>query len=557
MVKSYTGPAVDENWAHTQKGTKVSIPGSYWGSEYKNDKLPYKGVVLVYDRIRADGGPFFPVKLVCDKDNDVDYLLLWEKIVEYTDMTALNNETIARSVNCEQVGGVIYKNRNKAPVKMLCVKHHPHASNSLLKKAPPTVSKPSQLKHPSTPIPYFIGNCGCGCGLDTRAAKAKLGETKRGKMEWCPALLASPEVAKKHWYTPCKFGLFINCNLCNSHVKMRRPFDTNAWTSSGGHCDSLKTKKHIERVIARRAHDDYEERSRRKAAADGLVIISRKKPKGQASLRGFFINNVSPSRMSVSTGSSSTSVTSVSASVATGASSVSGLTTSVSGTNSHEESSIFSCGHKSRASSSVESLSGSVSQTSHGIKTCEGIIPSRCKLGNHVLQMKKYGSIVFGGKYVIKEFSDTHTYNLYARTCEGMGIPRSRKTCVGVRCDNCHTLWFKNSSRYKEVVQRRGGNFLTAIRLLNTPALSEEDEIMMDKFNRTPHQYVNEGSGRDLITMVKHRLEFYREAKVSYVVSTHLHLDRSPMFPFDHFLTRSFLCLVIENTRLSAGAWSC
>ena len=100
--------------------------------------------MLVYDRIRADGGPLFPVKLVCDKDNDVDYLLLWEKIVEYTDMTALNNENIVLSVNCEKSGGVIYKNPNKAPVRMLCVKYHPHASNSLLKKAPPTVSKPSK-----------------------------------------------------------------------------------------------------------------------------------------------------------------------------------------------------------------------------------------------------------------------------------------------------------------------------------------------------------------------------------------------------------------------------
>ena len=151
----------------------------------------------------------------------------------------------------------------------------------------------------------------------------------------------------------------------------------NAWTSSGGHCDSLKTKKHIERVIARRAHEEYEERSRIQAAADGLVIISRKNPKGQASLCGFFTNNVSPARMSVATGSSSDSLTSASGSVATRASTVSGLTTSVSGTSSHEESSIFSGSHKSRASSSVESLSGSVSQTSHGRKTCEGIIPSR------------------------------------------------------------------------------------------------------------------------------------------------------------------------------------
>ena len=55
-------------------------------------------------------------------------------------------------------------------------------------------------------------------------------------------------------------------------------------------------------------------------------------------------------------------------------------------------------------------------------------------------------------------------------------------------------------------MQRRGGNFLTAIRLLNAPALSEEDETMMDKFNCTPQQYVNKGSGRDLIAMVKHQL---------------------------------------------------
>ena len=331
-------------------------------------------------------------------------------------------------------------------------------------------------------------------------------------------------VTKKHWYTPCKFGLFINCNLCNSHVKMRRPFDTNAWTSSGGHCDSLKTKKHIERVIARRAHEEYEERSRIQAEADGLIIISRKNPKGQASLRGFFTNNVSPARMSVATGSSSASVNSASSSMATRASTVLGLTTSTSCTSTHQKSSIFSSGHTSRASSSVESLSASVSQTSHGRKTCEGIIPSRCNLGNHVLQMKKYGRIGFGGAYEIKEFSDTGTHNLNARTCKGVGISCSRKTCMGVRYDNCHTLWYKKNLQYKELVQHCGGNFMTAIRLLNTPSLSEEDETMMDKFNCTPQQYVNNESGRGLIDMVKHWLEFYREAKVSYVVSTHLNL---------------------------------
>ena len=37
---------------------------------------------------------------------------------------------------------------------------------------------------------------------------------------------------------------------------------------------------------------------------------------------------------------------------------------------------------------------------------------------------------------------------------------------------------------------------------------------------------MNEGSGRDLIKMVNHRLQFYREKKVSCVVSVILHPDR-------------------------------
>ena len=31
IVKIYTGPVVDVNWDHMQKGIKVSVPGSYWG----------------------------------------------------------------------------------------------------------------------------------------------------------------------------------------------------------------------------------------------------------------------------------------------------------------------------------------------------------------------------------------------------------------------------------------------------------------------------------------------------------------------------------------------
>ena len=63
------------------------------------------------------------------------------------------------------------------------------------------------------------------------------------------------------------------------------------------------------------------------------------------------------------------------------------------------------------------------------------------------------------------------------------------------------------------------------MRLLNL-ALSDEDEITINKLIRTPGLSMNEGSGRDLITMVKCRLEFYREAKVSCVVSVILHPGR-------------------------------
>ena len=48
--------------------------------------------VLVYDGGSAEGGPFFPVKLVLDKPDDVDYLLLLEKVVEYSEETASTNK---------------------------------------------------------------------------------------------------------------------------------------------------------------------------------------------------------------------------------------------------------------------------------------------------------------------------------------------------------------------------------------------------------------------------------------------------------------------------------
>ena len=59
--------------------------------------------------------------------------------------------------------------------------------------------------------------------------------------------------------------------------------------------------------------------------------------------------------------------------------------------------------------------------------------------------------------------------------------------------------------------------------LLNSSALSEKDDTKMNKLICTPGLSMNEGSGRDLITMLKHWLELYHESKVSCVVSVILH----------------------------------
>ena len=102
--------------------------------------------------------------------------------------------------------------------------------------------KINRKKKDKTPHSYFNGKCGCGCELGTHAVIAKVGETKRGKTDWDRELLTCPDVSKKQWYTLCKFGLYINCNICHgSHVKMWRCFDESAWNGSGGHF--IVTKK--------------------------------------------------------------------------------------------------------------------------------------------------------------------------------------------------------------------------------------------------------------------------------------------------------------------------
>ena len=51
--------------------------------------------------------------------------------------------------------------------------------------------------------------------------------------------------------------------------------------------------------------------------------------------------------------------------------------------------------------------------------------------------MKRYGKTNPGGVYEMNEFSDTETYNLYENMCKGEVIPCARKTCMGVRYNNC------------------------------------------------------------------------------------------------------------------------
>ena len=62
--------------------------------------------------------------------------------------------------------------------------------------------------------------------------------------------------------------------------------------------------------------------------------------------------------------------------------------------------------------------------------------------------------------------------------------------------------------------------------LLNSAAFSDKNETTMNKLIRTPGLWMNKGSGRYFITVVKHWLKLYREEKLSCVVSVILYLGR-------------------------------
>ena len=65
-------------------------------------------------------------------------------------------------------------------------------------------------------------------------------------------------------------------------------------------------------------------------------------------------------------------------------------------------------------------------------------------------------------------------------------------------------------------MKRRGGNFLSAVRILNALLLSDDDEAAIEIFAHMPAKWVNGVAGKELVSMVKHQLEFYNKAKVSY-----------------------------------------
>ena len=294
------------------------------------------------------------------------------------------------------------------------------------------------------------------------------------------------------------------------------------------------------------------------------VVILPKKPKVQSSLRDFFAKNSSYASSSVATGSSSSNESSASRSVATGLSSsnaMQGSTDSTSWTSARPESLVGIA--STTDNSSVVSRSGSSTrsgtQSSNGRKTCKGIILSSCNFGNYLVLMKRYGKTNPGGVHEMNEFSYTGTYNLYAKTCKGEVIPRARKTCMVVCWDNCRAEWTNKSLGYKDFVQRRRRNFTSAMRLLNLLAFSYEDETTMNKLLFAPGMLMNEGSGRNLITMVKHRLEFYREAKVIFVVNVILHPGR-PQTMLIQLFNDNFISLqkipVCWQERVSANATS-
>ena len=315
--------------------------------------------------------------------------------------------------------------------------------------------------------------CNCGCSLNTVSDRESPGNRTKGRSAWTTEIQSDTDVMK--WATLCKFGRGINCKLCATFVKMRRYFDTSNWDSNSGH---INGNNHLEKKGERQWADRREEIDRSKNHENGTVVVPPKL-KGQATLSSLF--NKQRQESSLLSAATSTS--------------------------------ISSCNVSSTAR--AISLSPATSNTPVS-KCCAGIIPRKLGMEDKLAVMAKYSQIQDTSNYLIKEYGElSGLYNLFSRGCMGEGVNRTRLTCPGIRCNECQTLWTSQSSAFKKIVRRRGGNLLTAERCLNAPVLSKDDANAMQKFiHNGPLLYFKEGPGTTLFQMLQHRILFYNQAKV-------------------------------------------
>ena len=160
--------------------------------------------------------------------------------------------------------------------------------------------------------------------------------------------------------------------------------------------------------------------------------------------------------------------------------------------------------------------------------------------------MWKYGTVSGDKKYMIKQVSDSAKYNFYAKTFIGQVIVRTQKKSPGVRCDECNDLWKLESSNIKSWLQNRGEKFKGEEHILNTPVLSEEGATKMTRFASI--QCLNERGGGQLLEMVKNRLKYYREARLSFNIVHHASSSLKN--------TQLALVFVLETTHLSTETWN-
>ena len=147
--------------------------------------------------------------------------------------------------------------------------------------------------------------------------------------------------------------------------------------------------------------------------------------------------------------------------------------------------------------------------------SCGGIIPAAANLQSSLNIMHRYVCPAQTAEYQLNQLGNTLNYNLFSLNCTRVGIVRERRSCRGVRCNECQQMWTNRSSYYKKLVNKWGEKLSTAERCLNAPYLSDADGIFMHNFchHNTIYLKVNT-HGNNLRELIQQRYEFYRTAKV-------------------------------------------